>query len=139
MLGSFSCFSSRLLTIIKNKFFKKFFQNTIRVSNSLALDQDQHSVGPDLGPNCLQILSAKFHLLYGIWIGFLLQGYFINLFYYKDRTSKNCVFSLVAHNSDYVLTYWKAKRKFGMKAMKRRVKSDHVWLHKTLCLWSNEI
>ena len=28
------------------------------VSNSLDPDQDQHSVGPDLGPNCLQRLSA---------------------------------------------------------------------------------
>ena len=28
------------------------------VSNSLDLDQAQHSVGPDLGPNCLQRLSA---------------------------------------------------------------------------------
>ena len=28
------------------------------MSNSLDLDQDQLSVGPDLGPNCLQRLSA---------------------------------------------------------------------------------
>ena len=35
-----------------------FFRNTIRVSNSLDQDQDQHSVGPDLGPNCSQRLSA---------------------------------------------------------------------------------
>ena len=33
--------------------FKIFFRNTIRVSNSLDPDQDRHSVGPDLGPNCL--------------------------------------------------------------------------------------
>ena len=31
---------------------------TIRVSNSLDTDQDRHSVCPDLGPNCLQRLSA---------------------------------------------------------------------------------
>ena len=30
----------------------------IRVSNSLDPDQDRHYVGPDLGPNCLQRLSA---------------------------------------------------------------------------------
>ena len=30
---------------------------TIRVSNSLDPDQYRHSVGPDLGPNCLQRLS----------------------------------------------------------------------------------
>ena len=35
-----------------------FFRNTIRVSNSLDPDQAQHFVGPDLGPNCLQRLSA---------------------------------------------------------------------------------
>ena len=28
------------------------------MSNGLDPDQDQHSVGPDLGPNCLQKLSA---------------------------------------------------------------------------------
>ena len=31
-----------------------FFFNTIRVSNSLDLDQAPHFVGPDLDPNCLQ-------------------------------------------------------------------------------------
>ena len=37
-------------------FFEKFTLPTItiRVSNSLDLDQDRRSVGPDLGPNCLQ-------------------------------------------------------------------------------------
>ena len=28
------------------------------MSNGLDPDQDQHSVGPDLGPNCLQRLPA---------------------------------------------------------------------------------
>ena len=32
--------------------------NTIRVSNSLDPDQARHYVGPDLGPNFLQRLSA---------------------------------------------------------------------------------
>ena len=58
MLGSFSCFCSRLLTFLKIIFFKKSFRNTIRVPNGLDPDQDQHSVSPDLGPNCLQRLSA---------------------------------------------------------------------------------
>ena len=31
---------------------------TIRVSNSLEPDQARHFVEPDLGPNCLQRLSA---------------------------------------------------------------------------------
>ena len=39
--------------------FSKFsFKNTTRVSNGLDPDQDRHSVGPDLVPNCLQRLSA---------------------------------------------------------------------------------
>ena len=43
----------------KSKFFKKLFQNTIRVSNSLDPDQDQHSIGPDLGSSCLQRLISN--------------------------------------------------------------------------------
>ena len=39
-------------------FSKNSFRNTIRVSNGLDPDQDQHSVEPDLEPNCLQKLSA---------------------------------------------------------------------------------
>ena len=34
------------------------FFNTIRVSNNLDPDQARHVVGPDLGQNCLQRLSA---------------------------------------------------------------------------------
>ena len=34
------------------------FFNTIRVSKSLDPDQARRFVGPDLGPNCLQRLSA---------------------------------------------------------------------------------
>ena len=34
------------------------FRNTIRVSNCLYQDQDGPFVSPDLGPNCLQRLSA---------------------------------------------------------------------------------
>ena len=37
-------------------FIKIYFRSTIRVSNGL--DQDQHSVGPELGLNCLQRLTA---------------------------------------------------------------------------------
>ena len=39
-------------------FSKNSFRNTIRVSNSLDSDCDLCSVCPDLGPNCLQRLSA---------------------------------------------------------------------------------
>ena len=37
---------------------KEEIRNTIRMSNSLDPDQSRHFVGPDLGPNCLQRLSA---------------------------------------------------------------------------------
>ena len=37
---------------------KNSFRNTIRVSSSLNPDQVRRFVGPDLGPNCLQRLSA---------------------------------------------------------------------------------
>ena len=39
-------------------FLKNSFRNTIRVSNGLDPYQDRHSVGPDLGSNHLQRLSA---------------------------------------------------------------------------------
>ena len=43
----------------KLTFSKNYFRNTTRVSNSSDPDQDRRSVGPDLGPNCLQRLSAN--------------------------------------------------------------------------------
>ena len=60
MLGIFECLYCRLLTFLKLSiyFHNVFFRNTIRVSNGLDPDQDRRSVGPDLGPNCLQKLSA---------------------------------------------------------------------------------
>ena len=42
----------------KYTFSKNSLRNTTRVSNSLDPDQDRHSVGPDLDPNCLLRLSA---------------------------------------------------------------------------------
>ena len=44
MLGNFHAFGA--------------FRKAIRVSNGLDPDQDRRSVGPDLGPNCMQRLSA---------------------------------------------------------------------------------
>ena len=41
-----------------SQLFKYSFKNTIKLSNSFDLDQDQCSVGPDPSPNCLQTLSA---------------------------------------------------------------------------------
>ena len=54
MLGNFN-----LLTFFsKLTYSKNSFKNTIRVSKGLVPDQNRHSVGPDLGPNLLQRLSA---------------------------------------------------------------------------------
>ena len=44
---------------IFNSLIAGFFFNSIRASNSLDPDQARHFVGPDLGPNCLQRLSAN--------------------------------------------------------------------------------
>ena len=43
---------------IKLTLSKNYFNNIIRVSNSLDPDQARHLVGPDLGSNCLQRISA---------------------------------------------------------------------------------
>ena len=42
----------------KLTFSRKSFRNKIRVSNGLDPDKARHFVGPYLGPNCLQRLSA---------------------------------------------------------------------------------
>ena len=42
----------------KLRFSKYSFRNKTRVSNGFNPDQAQHCVGPGLGPNCLQRLSA---------------------------------------------------------------------------------
>ena len=47
-----------LLLSSADYFQNQLFLNIIRVSKGLAPDQHQHSVRPDLGPNCLQRLSA---------------------------------------------------------------------------------
>ena len=58
MLGNLACFFAVCCVLFKIKFSKNSFRNTIRVPNNLDPDQDRHSVGPDLGPNCLQRLST---------------------------------------------------------------------------------
>ena len=63
------CFSN-------STFFKNSFRNIIWVSNSLDPDQARHFVRPDLGPNCLQRLSA--------------DGTFLKLIYF------NCPWTLAA-------------------------------------------
>ena len=60
MLGNCACFFVVCEFFLKNQLFqKKSFRNTTRMSNSLDPDQAGHFVGPDLGPNCLQRLSAE--------------------------------------------------------------------------------
>ena len=58
MRGNFSCFNCRHIFFSKSTFSKDSFRNTSRVSNILDPDQAQQNVKPDLGPNCLQRLSA---------------------------------------------------------------------------------
>ena len=58
-------FLSSVDFFLKLTFSKKYFRNTIRVSNSMDPDQAQPFVGPDLGPNCLQRLSADDKSRYG--------------------------------------------------------------------------
>ena len=60
MLDNFNDFFCGLLLLFFSisTFMKKSFLNTIRVLHSLDPDQVPHFVGPDLGSNCLQIISA---------------------------------------------------------------------------------
>ena len=48
--------------VISSLYLKRKFENilkgTLLESNSLDPDQDRQNVGPDLSPNCLQMLSA---------------------------------------------------------------------------------
>ena len=63
MQGTFLCFCYCLLTFFfssKLTFSKASFRKTTKVSNFLDPDQDQHSVGPDLSPNCFLRLSANY-------------------------------------------------------------------------------
>ena len=52
-------FCRRLIFFSKSTFSKKkHFRNTIKVSNGFNPDQARFFVGPDLGPDCLQRISA---------------------------------------------------------------------------------
>ena len=58
LLGNFSCFFVVCWFFSKSTVSKNSFRNNSRMSNSLDSDQTRCFVGPDLGPNCLQMLSA---------------------------------------------------------------------------------
>ena len=66
MLGDFTSFS-RSADYFQIKRFQKIFRTTIRVANSLDLDQGRHFVGPDLGPDCLQRIAAYHTSIIDIW------------------------------------------------------------------------
>ena len=55
----FVFFFCRLLFFFKINAFENVFKNIIIVSNILDPDQARSFVRPDLGPNCLQKLSAE--------------------------------------------------------------------------------
>ena len=57
-LGYFACFFAVCCFVSKASFLKNSFRNTIQVSNNLDPDKARCFVGPGLGPNCLQKLSA---------------------------------------------------------------------------------
>ena len=54
MLGNFSCFCCRLPTFFKINLYQKFFQEHYQSVKQVG----SRFCGPDLGPNCLQRLSA---------------------------------------------------------------------------------
>ena len=58
MLDEFCMYFYPLLNFSKVSFSKNSFRNNIRVPNRLEPDQALHVVRPDVGPNCLQRLSA---------------------------------------------------------------------------------
>ena len=72
--GYFSCFCCPLPTFFKNYFFQNILsgtlvQCTIRVSNGLDTDQDQLSVGPDLGPNTfVKVISSPGVMVVRPWL-----------------------------------------------------------------------
>ena len=79
MLGNFR---NKLLSaniFLKLSFSKNLFRITIRLSNSLDPDQARHFVAPDMGPNCLQRLSADDNW-YHWQISFCMRGSFGSVF-----------------------------------------------------------
>ena len=58
MHGNFSCFCYRLLTFFIINFFKKISHEHYQSAKPFRSRSGPTFVGPDLGPNCLQMLSA---------------------------------------------------------------------------------
>ena len=57
-MSSADIFQNQFVVVVVVFFLKKYFQNIGRVSNNLDPDLVLRFAGPDLGPNCLQRLSA---------------------------------------------------------------------------------
>ena len=98
--------------------FKNSFRNTIRVSNGLDLDWDQHFVGPHLVPDCLQGLSAddKSFLLFA---GYLLKKFFLDCYqsvkrlgtrseptFCRSQSGSNCLQRFSADNKSFFVICW---------------------------------
>ena len=75
----------------KFTFSKNSLGNTIRVSNSLDQDQNQHSVDSDIGLNCLQRLSAydKSHARQGKNLVFTCINSLSATYYLQQTTISN--------------------------------------------------
>ena len=58
MLGNFTCFCCRQLTFLKISFLKKIFQDHYQSVKQFGSRSGPTFVRPDMGPNCLQRLSA---------------------------------------------------------------------------------
>ena len=57
-MSSADIFQNQFVVVVVVFFLKKYFRNIGRVSNNLDPDLALRFAGPDLGPNCLQKLSA---------------------------------------------------------------------------------
>ena len=79
--------------LLKLTFSKKSFRISIRVSNSLDPDQACQFVGPDLGPNCLQRLSADYKSHH--WWGKKDECLMINLGQFSPVFLRNMLWVLV--------------------------------------------
>ena len=95
-------------------FSKNYFKNTVTASNGLNPDQDQSTIGPDLGPNCLLRLSRAlekpaYHVNYKkkligyVFIKFLCISCkknkisFMSFMFFQSVMSRNVVFSLLVY------------------------------------------
>ena len=94
MLGKFLFFCPLLIFFSKSSFSKNYFESTIRLSNSFDPDQVRHLIGPDLGPNCLQRLSAD-GTSYPLSTTTNRQRMKVGMVFVKVNINKNVILSIV--------------------------------------------